>query len=76
MLRCTIGDSTGLVRAFLPDSPALRVGHSVALFDCEAKVVKEHIEISTRGRIETARRDVEKVNDKFNLSDKSWVPVD
>ncbi len=76
MLRCTVGDDAGLVKAFLTDSPALRVGKSVALFDCEARVIKEHIEIQCRGRIEAARKDVEKVNEKWNLSDKSWVPVD
>lgn len=75
MIRCTLGDETGLVKAFLNDSPALRVGKSVALFDCEARVVKEHIEVQCRGRIDAARREVEKVNDKWNLSDKSWVPV-
>jgi hypothetical protein len=75
MLRCTLGDETGTVKAFLQDSPALRVGKSVVLFDCEARVVKEHIEIQCRGRIEAARRDVERVNEKFNLSEKSWVPV-
>jgi hypothetical protein len=56
MLRCTIGDDSGLVKAFLNDSPALRVGKSVALFDCEARVIKEHIELQCRGRIETARK--------------------
>lgn len=40
MLRCTIGDETGLVRAFFPESAALRVGKTIALFDCEARVVK------------------------------------
>lgn len=77
MLRCTLGDDTGLVRAFLPDEAALRVGKSVVLFDCEARVVKEHIEVqlSRNGRIDAARREVERVNEKFNLSDKSWVPV-
>jgi hypothetical protein len=75
MLRCTLGDDTGLVRAFMQDTPALRVGKSVALFDCEARVVKEHIEIQCRGRVEAARKEVERVNEKFNLSDKQWVPV-
>jgi ssDNA-binding replication factor A large subunit len=77
MLRCTLGDDTGLVRAFLPDEPALRVGKSVVLFDCEARVVKEHIEVQLgrNGRIDVARKEVDRVNEKFNLSDKSWVPV-
>lgn len=75
MLRATLGDDTGLIRAFLQDSPALRVGKSVALFDCEARVVKEHIELQCRGKIDAARKEVERVNEKFNLSDKSWVPV-
>lgn len=56
MIRCTLGDETGLVKAFLNDSPALRVGRSVALFDCEAKVIKEHIEIQCRGKIDQARK--------------------
>jgi len=75
MIRATLGDETGLIRAFLQDTPALRVGKSVVLFDCEARVVKEHIELSCRGRVEAARKEVEKVNEKLNLSDKSWVPV-
>ncbi len=40
MIRCTLGDETGTVRAFLQDAPALRVGKSVVLFDCEARVIK------------------------------------
>ena len=51
-----MGDETGLVKAFLIDTPALRVGKSVVLFDCEARVVKEHIELQCRGKIDTARR--------------------
>jgi hypothetical protein len=78
MHKCTIGDESGLVRAFFPGSSPIRVGKSIALFDCEAKVVNQHIvvQIGRYGRIEVARKEVDKVNDKFNISDKSWVPVE
>jgi hypothetical protein len=47
-------------------------GESVVLFNAEASVIKEHIEIQ-KGRVETARTPIHKANDKFNLSEKSWV---
>lgn len=37
--------------------------------------MKEHIEIQ-RARVEAGRGQIDKVNEKFNLSEKSWVPVD
>lgn len=70
-----MGDETGVVNAFLAESPELIVGRTVALFNAEARVVKEHIEIQ-RARVEAARGQIDKVNEKFNLSEKSWVPVD
>jgi hypothetical protein len=33
MARCVLGDETGVVNAFLPESKALNVGASVALFN-------------------------------------------
>jgi hypothetical protein len=48
MVRCLLGDSTGLVNAFLPDSPHLNKGNSVCIFDVQARVNKEHIELQTR----------------------------
>jgi hypothetical protein len=41
----TLGDNTGLSKAFLPDSQDIVVGESIALFNARAEVVKEHIEI-------------------------------
>lgn len=32
MVRCVIGDETGVVNAFLPESKSLVVGSSIALF--------------------------------------------
>jgi hypothetical protein len=49
-LRCQLGDDTGVVNAFLPESEHIIVGKTVALFGAEAKVVKEHIEIQ-RARV-------------------------
>ena len=63
------------MNGFLQESEHLVVGKTVALFGAEARVVKEHIEIQ-RARVEIARNAIDKVNDKFNLSEKSWVPVD
>ena len=39
-VRCVIGDETGIVNAFIPESEHLTVGKTVALFGAEAKVVK------------------------------------
>ena len=48
MLRCLLGDSTGLVNAFLPESANLIKGGSVCIFDAQARVNREHIELQTR----------------------------
>ena len=76
-IRCVIGDETGVVNAFLPEQDSIAVGRTIMLSRAEAKVVKEHIEIQLPGfgRIEEGRREVEKVNENFNLSEKSWVPM-
>ena len=74
-IRCVIGDETGLVNAFIPESEHLTVGKTVALFNAEARVVKEHIEIQ-KARVEPARNEIKNVKENFNLSDKAWVPVD
>ena len=73
--RCTLGDETGVVNAFLAQSEHLVVGKTVALFGAEARVVREHIEIQ-RARVEAGRNPIEKVNEKHNISEKAWVPVD
>lgn len=59
----------------MQQSDYLVVGKSIALFDAEARVSKEHIELQ-RGRVEEANRKIEKVNEKFDLSAKAWVPID
>lgn len=74
-VRCQLGDETGVVNAFLGENENLVVGKTVALFGAEAKVVREHIEIQ-RARVEPGRNPIDKVNDKFNISEKAWVPVD
>ena len=78
MVRCVLGDSTGIVNAFFPESEHLSTGNSVAIFGAEARVVREHIEvqIGPDGRINRARKEVSDVNESFNASSKSWVPVD
>ena len=53
----------------------MQVGKTVALFGAEARVIKEHIEIQ-RAKVEAGRNPIDKVNDKYNVSEKSWVPVD
>ena len=52
--RVVLGDETGIIRAFLWNNPALKVGNTVVLFKAQANVVKEHIEIQLmeRGRVE------------------------
>ena len=43
MLRLVIGDESGVVNAFFPATSEIVVGGMIALVDCEARVVKEHI---------------------------------
>lgn len=76
--RCVLGDETGIVNAFLPETNAISVGKTIVISRAESKVVKEHIEIQLPrfGNIEEARGKIEKINEKFNLSEKSWVPAD
>ena len=73
-----VGDPTGISNAFLPDRIELREGDSIVLFGAKAEVVKEHIEVqlAERGRLEIARKAVEKVSEEFNLSSKAWVPIE
>lgn len=78
MLRCVLGDETGVVNAFLTDSPEIQVDASIVLFNATAAVTKEHIELQLErnvGRVDKARRKVEKVNESFDLSEKAWVPM-
>ena len=74
-VRCVLGDETGIVNAFIPETESLVVGKTVALFGAEAKVVKEHIEIQ-RARAEAGRNSLNDIKESFNLSEKAWVPVD
>jgi len=78
MLRCLIGDESAVVNAFLPADPEISVGGTVALMDCEAKVTKEHIEIqvSKKGHVDQAKKKISRVNENYNVSEKSWVPVE
>ena len=57
----------------------VREGDSIVLFNAKAEVVNEHIEIQldyNGGRMETARRPVEKISEEFDLSSKAWVPIE
>ena len=51
----------------------------MALFNVRAEVVSEHIEVQldfNGGRMELARRPVDRVSEEFNLSAKAWVPIE
>ena len=78
MLRLVIGDESGVVNAFFPATSEIVVGGMIALVDCEARVVKEHIEIQVgrNGSIEEAKKSIKRVNNDYNVSEKSWVPVE
>lgn len=78
MLRCVIGDESAVVNAFLPADPEIGVGKTVSLINCEAKVTKEHIEVqvSRKGHVDQAKRKIARVNESYNVSEKSWVPVE
>ena len=74
-----IADNSGTAKAFLPGKIEVREGDSLALFNAKAEVVSEHIEIQldfNGGRMELARREVEKISEDFNLSAKAWVPIE
>ena len=73
-VRCVLGDETGIVNAFIPETESLVVGKTVALFGAEAKVVKEHIEIQ-RARAEAGRNSLNDIKKSLNLPKKVWVPV-
>ena len=73
--RVVVGDETGVARGFFFDSDELTVGNTVALFNLEAAVVREHIELQVmrRGRVERARREVREVNESNDISAKEWI---
>jgi len=62
--RVTLGDETGIVKAFMYYNDALKEGNTIVIFKGEASVVKEHIELQLmdRGKVDTARREVNDVN--------------
>ena len=70
-----MGDETGIVKAFMYMSDALKEGNSVVIFKCEASVVKEHIELQLmeRGKVDVARREIRDVNRNHDVSAKEWV---
>ena len=73
-----MGDETGIIKAFLYKNDAIKVGESVVVFKAEARVVKEHIEIQVMegGKVDVARRQVENVNEKHDVSAKEWIEAD
>ena len=74
-----MADASGKVNAFLPAKIDVREGDSLVLFEVRAEVVKEHIELQLdyqRGRMDLSRRTVDKVDERFDLSKKSWVPME
>ena len=47
----------------------------MALFNVEASVVKEHIELQLmrRGRVDRARREIREANESNDISAKEWI---
>lgn len=74
-VRVMLGDETGVVKGFIYDSEELKAGNTVALFNLEAAVIKEHIELQLmrRGRVDAARREIKDVNDTNDISAKEWI---
>lgn len=70
-----MGDETAIIKAFVFVDEHVKVGESVVLFGAEAKVIKEHIEIQVprEGKIDRARRQVEKTNEEVDISAKEWI---
>ena len=56
-VRVMLGDETGVVKGFIYDSEELKAGNTVALFNLEAAVIKEHIEL----QLIEARKKVERL---------------
>ena len=75
MVRVQLGDQTGVVKGFFYNSEDLSVGNTIAIFNVEALVVKEHIEMQLmkRGRIDQARREVKEVKSSNDISAKEWI---
>lgn len=74
-----IADGSASSSAFFPAKIDLQEGDTLVLFNAKAEVVNEHIEIQldyNGGRMEQSRKQVDRVNEDFNLSTKSWVPVE
>ena len=63
------------MKGFLYNSEALKVDQTVVLFKLVGTVVKEHIEVQLmeRGKVEVARREIDEVNKKLDISAKEWV---
>lgn len=71
-----MGDETGIIKAFLwANNEGLTEGNSIVIFNGEAAVVKEHIEVQLmeRGKVSTARREVRDVNKAVDISAKEWI---
>lgn len=43
---CVLGDETGVVNAYFPFSVFLQVGKIISLFNVDALVVEEHIQVT------------------------------
>lgn len=73
--RIVLGDETGIVRAFLFLDEHVRVNETIVLFGAESRVVKEHIEIQVprEGKVDRARRVIEEVDEKNDISAKEWI---
>lgn len=75
--RITIGDKTGIVKAFVYNYPFLKEGETIVMFKASAEVVKEHIEVQIMegGKVDVAKREVtdNEVDRKTDVSAKEWV---
>ena len=58
---------------FLDES--VKVNETIVVFGAESRVVKEHIEIQVprEGKVDKARRAIEQVDEKNDISAKEWI---
>lgn len=76
-VKVVLGDETGIVNCVLPNIKIIKVGSTILLFNTEAAVVKEHIELQLKdGKINKAKLEIKEVLEGFNISVKEWVAVE
>lgn len=73
-LDCVLGDSTGIVNGSFFANTRVKEGNVYSFKRVNAKVIKEHIQIQKgrTGFIDDNESTIKEINEKNNISDKSY----